>query len=134
MTSPLRAVLRGRLKSAMRARDKRTAGAMRTVIAALENAEAVPLESTGTPVTSSEHIAGTGFGLGVGEASRRALSADEERALVAREVAELRLSSAALAKAGLHERSAEMLRMAETVEEVLERQPSATCQLPPAGP
>lgn len=105
----------------MRARDKRTAGAMRTVIAALENAEAVPVESTGTPVTSSEYVAGTGRGLGVGEAPRRALSPDEERALVAREVAELRLSSETLAKAGRHERSAEVLQMAETVEEVLER-------------
>jgi hypothetical protein len=120
MTSPLRAALRDRLKAAMRARDGRTAGAMRTVIAALENAEAVPVKSTGTPVTSSEYVAGTSLGPGSGEFPRRVLSPDEERALVAREVAELRLSSATLAKVGRHKRSAEMLRIAETVEEVLE--------------
>jgi uncharacterized protein len=119
MTSPLRVALRNRLKVAMRAHDRQTAGAMRSVLATLENAEAVPVTSPGTPVSTSEHVAGAVVGLGVGEVPRRLLSLDDERALVIREVAELRLSSAELAAAGQQQRSSELIRIAETVEEVL---------------
>lgn len=119
MPSPLRVALRNRLAAAMRARDRQTAGAMRSALAALDNAEAVPVTSHGTSVATSEHVAGAAVGLGVGEAPRRLLSPDDERALVEREVAELRSSSAALAEAGRHERSSELIRIAETLEEVL---------------
>ena len=120
MTSPLRDALRARLTSAMRARDRQTAGAMRSVLAALENAEAVPVTAHDGPAAMSEHVAGGSAGLGAGEASRRSLSPDDERAVVGREVAELRSSSAALAAAGQHERAAELVRMAQSVEDVLE--------------
>ena len=92
MASPLRVALRNRLTAAMRARDRQTAGAMRTVLAALENAESVTVASTGTsPAARSEHIAGAAIGVGAGEATRRVLSPEDERALVEREIAELRV-------------------------------------------
>jgi uncharacterized protein YqeY len=120
MTSPLRVALRNRLTAAMRARDRQTAGAMRTVLAALENAESVTVASTGTsPAARSEHIAGAAIGVGAGEATRRVLSPEDERALVEREIAELRSSAAALAEAGRDERSAELVRLAHTAEDVL---------------
>lgn len=119
MSSPLRVALRNRLQTAMHARDRRTAGVMRSVIAALENAEAVPVTSNEAPVAMSEHVAGAAVGLGAGEAPRRVLSLDEERALVEREVIELRSSSAVFAAAGRAERSAELLRSADTVDEIL---------------
>jgi hypothetical protein len=103
----------------MRARDRQTAEALRSVIAALENVEAVPTASHRSPVVMSEHVAGAAVGVGVGEASRLVLSPDDERALVAREVAELRSASATLAEAGRHERSAELAKAADTVEELL---------------
>ncbi len=118
MVSSLRVALRNRLTAAMRARDRQTVGAMRNVLAALENAEAVPV-THGTPMPTSEHVAGAADGLGAGEAPRRSLTPDDEREVVEREVAEMRSSSAALAAAGEHERSSELVRLAETVEDVL---------------
>lgn len=120
MTSPLRDALRQRLTEAMRARDRRTVSAMRTVLAALENAEAVPEAPHAGPVASSEHVAGAATGPGAGDAPRRDLSSDDERLVVAREVAELRSSAAALGEAGQRERSAELALAADTVEAVLE--------------
>lgn len=119
MTSPLRAALRDRLKSAMRDKDRSTVGGLRSVLAALENAEAVHTVSPATQSTTSEHVAGGAVGVGAGEAPRRTLSPGEERALVEREVAELRLSAATLAVVGQDERSSELIRLAETVEELL---------------
>jgi hypothetical protein len=120
MTSSLRTALRDRLKVAMRTGDRQTVGAVRSVLAALENAEAVPATSHATPLTQSEHVAGAAVGLGAAEAPRRVLSDTDERAVVEREVAELRQSAALLAEAGKAERSLELLGVAEAVEAVLE--------------
>jgi hypothetical protein len=115
VTSLLRVKLREHLTAALRGRDRQSAGVIRSVLAALENAEAQPATSRETPVATSEHIAG----VGAGEAPRRPLSADEERAVVEREVAELRSASATLAAAGRHERATELTHMAGTVEDIL---------------
>jgi hypothetical protein len=120
MTSPLRAELRNRLKVAMRDRDRQLAGGIRSALAALENAEAVPVDRDGGTTAASEHVAGGAVGVGSGEAPRRQLSDEEERGLVEREVAELRQSAATLAEAGQDERSAELTRIAETVEQLLD--------------
>jgi hypothetical protein len=85
----------------------------------LDNAEAVPVTPPGS-VAMSEYVAGAAVGLGAGEVPRRVLSSDEERALVAREVADLRSSAATLAGAGRHDRSAKLVGMAAIVEAVLE--------------
>jgi uncharacterized protein YqeY len=120
MTSPLRAALQNRLEVAMRTDDRPTTGVKRSVLAALQNAEAVRVEPPDTLVSLSEHVAGAAVGLGAGEAQRHWLSPAEERSVVEREVAELRLSSAAFDEAGRHDKSAELLTAAERVEEVLE--------------
>jgi hypothetical protein len=119
MTSPLRVALRHRLTAAMRVRDRQTTGALRSVLAALENAEALPVNVHETTVATSEHVAGGAVGLGAGEAPRRLLSADDERALVEREVAELRSASSTLAAAGQLERASELIQIAESVEQLL---------------
>ena len=124
MTSPLRVALRNRLTAAMRARDRQTGGTMRSIVAALENAEALPVRSPEATVATSEHVAGGTVGLGAGEAPRRLLSADDERAVVEREVAELRSASSTLAAAGQHQRASELTQLAECVEEVLEGTPT----------
>ncbi len=120
MTSPLRTTLRDHLKVAMRERDRQLAGGLRSVLGALENAEAVPVDRDGGTAATSEHIAGASAGVGTGEAPRRTLSHDEERKLVEREIAELRQSAATLLEARQDERSAELTRIAETVERLLE--------------
>ena len=119
MTSLLRVKLREHLTAALRGRDRQSAGVIRSVLAALENAEAQPATSRETPVATSEDVALSLVGLGAGEAPRRLLGADEERAVVMREVAELRSASATLAAAGRHERATELTHMAGTVEDIL---------------
>ncbi len=119
MTSPIRVELRNRLTAAMRARDRQTAGTIRSVLAALENAEALPVTQHGTMAATSEHIAGAAAGLGAAEAPRRTLSADDERALVEREVAELRSASATFATAGQQQRASELIQVAENLESIL---------------
>lgn len=115
----LREVLRQRLTEAMRARDRSTAGAVRNVLAALDNAEAVDPASQESPGTTSEHVAGAAAGAGAGDAPRRVLSADQERAVAAGEVVELRSAAAVLAAAGQHERGAELTRLAGSIEQLL---------------
>lgn len=98
--SALRADLRARLTRARLDRDRTGAAALRSAIAALENAEAVPVESAGLVETSSEHVAGAVAGLGAGEAARRVLGDAEERAIVDRERAELLDAAASYDAAG----------------------------------
>lgn len=93
---------------------------MRNVIAALENAEALPLTQQGTVNQTSESIAGAVSGVGATEAPRRLLSSYDERAVVQREIAELRSASATLVAAGQHERAEELMDLAERVEQVLQ--------------
>lgn len=72
----------------MRSRDKVAVSALRSAIAALDNAEAVAVETqTGT---ESEHVAGAVAGLGVAEVARRELSTTEMTAVLEREIAERR--------------------------------------------
>lgn len=83
----LRSALRADLVTAMKARRTEVVSALRTAIAALDNAEAV--SAPDVPVESvSEHVAGVGVGLGSTERERRALSVDEVRSLLRAQVQE----------------------------------------------
>jgi uncharacterized protein YqeY len=75
----LRDALRRDLASAMKAREPDAVSALRTAIAAIDNAEAVPAPET-DPATTSSHIAGARAGVGAAEAARRQLSAGRQRA------------------------------------------------------
>lgn len=115
--STLRASLRIRLTSAMRSGDKAAVGALRNVISALDNEEAVPaLDETGR-MTSSPHVAGSAVGVGAAERPRRILSTEDELRVIAHEAAELRASAETLAAAGHRARADELLRAAAVVEE-----------------
>jgi hypothetical protein len=87
--SPLRSALRARLTIAMRERDHHAVSAIRSALAAVENAEAVPTDGS-LAATSSGRVAGAVLGVGAAEARRRELSAADEVALVRAEVADLR--------------------------------------------
>jgi uncharacterized protein len=82
----MREDLRNALPTAMRARDKIAVSALRSALAALDNAEAVAGE---TPTeTSSAHVAGAVVGLGAAEVARRELSAADIAAVLEQEIAE----------------------------------------------
>lgn len=81
--SPLRDRLRAALLEARRARDAETVSTLRTALAALENAEAVPV------ATTSGAIEDTPLGAGSTEAQRRVLSEADELAVLDAEIASL---------------------------------------------
>ena len=93
MTEPLsdaaalRATLRRDLTAAMKARDPDAVAALRTAIAAIDNAEAVADPGT-APAATSAHIAGARAGLGAAEAPRRQLTGDELQEILRGQLAE----------------------------------------------
>ncbi|WOX15955.1 hypothetical protein [Streptomyces sp. N50] len=90
----------------MRARDRAAVSALRTTLAALDNAEAVPVEETelrGLAVEQSP------VGAGATEAARRELSEDGVVEVVKAEAAE-RLEAAAQLTAPVHAHRAAQLR------------------------
>ncbi|MQY10100.1 hypothetical protein SRB5_02050 [Streptomyces sp. RB5] len=83
----LRAAMRADLVAAMKARRPDTVRALRSAIAAIDNAEAVPVSDEAVAATG-EHIAGARLGVGAAEAERRTLDADDVRALLRDRIAE----------------------------------------------
>jgi uncharacterized protein YqeY len=77
----LAARLRADLKAAMRARDALETGVLRELLAALDNAQAVPVDLSGRASAMQPFAAGTA------EAPRRTLSAADVARLVAAEAA-----------------------------------------------
>lgn len=88
MTMPIRELLQATLTERMRARDRDTVSALRSALAAIANAEAVPVEQSGPAVATSADIAGAAVGLGAAEAPRRDLTEEQMRDLVAAEADE----------------------------------------------
>jgi uncharacterized protein YqeY len=76
----LRAAMRADLAAAMKARNCQAVSALRTAIAAIDNAESVDQTAETTP--SNAHIASAATGLGAAEAARRALSPADVRAIL----------------------------------------------------
>jgi uncharacterized protein YqeY len=97
----LRHRLQSALMPAMRARDTATVSAIRSALAALANAEAVPVEHPRAPLTDGP-IAGA-VGVGAAEAPRRELGPDEVHEIVSAEVVERREAAAELAQSGRHD-------------------------------
>lgn len=83
--SELRTRLRSTLLEARRSRDAVAASTVRTVLAALENAEAVPVDS----LPGAGAIEDSVRGVGATDAPRRTLSSAEELAIVDAEIASL---------------------------------------------
>ncbi|WP_372517920.1 hypothetical protein [Solirubrobacter phytolaccae] len=71
----------------MKARDKETTSALRTALAAIDNAEAV-VAPDHVEAPSSEHVAGARAGVGSTEAERRALSLDDVHTLLQAQIDE----------------------------------------------
>lgn len=102
----LRVLMRQALPEAMRARDKTAVSALRATLAALDNAEAVPVDETRPAGVALEL---SPVGVGATEAVRRELSEDDVRDIVRAEAAE-RLEAAGQLTAPAHADRAARLR------------------------
>jgi uncharacterized protein len=89
--SPLRTRLRSALLEARKARDAETTATLRTALAALENAEAVPMDATAGAIEAAP------IGAGATEAPRRELTDADERAVLDAEIASLKEAGRAYA-------------------------------------
>jgi uncharacterized protein YqeY len=108
--SDLRERLSTALTAAMRARDATAVSALRSALAALDNAGAVDAGAPGAPtVATHPRVAGTAVGIGAAEVERRELSDDEQRAVVQAEIDE-RLAAASQFDMGGHPERAVRLR------------------------
>ena len=106
--SPLRDRIRAALLDARRARDAETVSTLRTALAALENAEAVPTDQSAGALGDSP------VGVGATEAERRVLSDADERAVLDAEIASLHEAGRAYA-CSIPERAVAARRAAQTL-------------------
>ncbi|ONH28723.1 hypothetical protein [Pseudofrankia asymbiotica] len=83
----MRAALREDLVTAMKARNRDAVTALRTAIAAIDNAEAVDAPGHGQS-SAGEHVAGARAGVGATEAVRRDLDANTVGAILRAQVGE----------------------------------------------
>jgi uncharacterized protein YqeY len=104
----VRARLRADLVVAMKAREGEAVSALRTALAAIDNAEAVDVRAE-AQVPPSGPIAGAQAGAGSTEMERRMLSVGEVRALLEAEIAD-RIEAAERYEAGGHHDRADRLR------------------------
>ena len=80
--------LKAGLKTALKNRDRTAVAALRSALAAIANAEAQPEREQAPAAEGGAHVAGAAIGVGAAEVERRALSAAEQRAIVAGEIRE----------------------------------------------
>jgi uncharacterized protein len=105
---PLRQRLRAALGAAIKERDRVAAGALRSALAAIENAEAVDVAGptgSGAAGGTSPAIEPTPVGAGAAEAARRELTEDDVERIVRGEVAELDAAALAYERAEQGERA-----------------------------
>jgi uncharacterized protein YqeY len=90
--SPLRAALRDALTVAMKDRDRVATSALRSALAAIDNAEAVDVSLA--PPEQPAVIAGGVVGLGAGEVTRRTITDDDVRAILRDAISEREAAAA----------------------------------------
>jgi uncharacterized protein YqeY len=86
-----RQALRQTLSAAMKRRDADAVNALRSVLGAIDNAEAADLSAA--PDAQPSVIAGAVVGLGAGEVARRQLSSDDVDAIIRGEIAARRTAA-----------------------------------------
>lgn len=94
----MRATLRRDLTAALKARDPIAITALRSALAAIDNAEA-PADQPGPTTVESEHIAGS-VGQGAAEVERRQLTEPDLRAIVEAEVHERSVAASGYEQVG----------------------------------
>jgi hypothetical protein len=107
---PLRDRLRAAVPAAMKARDRRTTSALRSALAAIENAEAVEIRDVRAGAIELSPV-----GPGAAEVARRELTEAEVAAIVRVEVEERRAAAAEYEAAGHGDRAAELTAEADAL-------------------
>jgi uncharacterized protein len=102
MTTSLRDRLRTALPTAMKARDRTAVAALRSALAALDNAETVKIDDRTATGQAIEQVA---IGVGTTEVERRMLTESEMTALIRREVTERETAAADYESAGHDDRA-----------------------------
>ncbi|MGB6455536.1 MAG: hypothetical protein WBH47_13750 [Streptosporangiaceae bacterium] len=97
--------------------------ALRSALAAIGNAEALPVPTPPGDL-ASRYVAGSAAGLGMTEASRRALTEAEIAGLVSAEIAERRAAAARSEQAGHAGRAGRLQREADTLAAVVSGDPA----------
>ena len=105
----MRTELRQGLIAAMKARDSVAVSALRSAIAAIDNAEAVDVAPEPASLVGSEHVAGAVAGVGSTELPRRTLDDAEMEAIVRAQMDERVAAAQQFDELGATER-AEQLR------------------------
>jgi uncharacterized protein len=119
----LRDRLRDGLPAAIKARDGVAVAALRSALAAIENAEAVT-PPPGSPAEATHaQLAGTVVGVGAAEAERRALSEAEIEEIARAEVDERRAAADAYERAGRPEEARRLRAEADVLVGYLARRP-----------
>lgn len=122
-----RALLRAHLLTARKNRDAVRVSALRSVLAAIDNAETPGAETPGAENPDVAHVAPTSTtvagavdGLGAAEVARKVLTDDEIRALVFAEIAERRAAAQALPSdhAAAQERAGSLLAEAQALADI----------------
>ena len=98
--------LRAALAPAMRQRDRVAMSALRSALAAIDNAEAV--DPAHAPRPGQGRIAGAVSGVGAAEVPRRTLSAGEAAQVVRAEIAQREAAAAAYERLGREEQAARL--------------------------
>lgn len=109
----MRDKLRADLKVALKARDRGATTALRSALAAIDNAEAVPAAQRDDG-DAAEHVAGATLGVGTAEADRRELTEAEVRSIIQNEVTERTVAAEEYEQLGRDD-LAEQLRSAAEV-------------------
>lgn len=118
--SPRVVAMRAALIVARKTRDTAATVALRTALAAIANAEAVPVEPSLPTGLASDHVAGAVAGLGAAEVPRRRLSAEQERALVLAELTEREAAAARYRGLGHAEHADQLIAEADALRPFLD--------------
>ena|SRR5581483_11948666 len=117
----MRGRMRRDLTSALKARDEDVVAALRSALAAIDNAEAVASDRAAPEETSSEHIAGATVGAGSSDVPRRLLSEVEVKAIVRGQVEERCEAAGLYEKLGREDQATRLRREAAVLTEYLQK-------------
>jgi uncharacterized protein YqeY len=115
----MRTSLRRDLTAALKTRDRVAITALRSALAAIENAEALSIEHTSDRAAEHGHIAGAATGVGAAEAERRHLTEVDLHAIVEQEVHERSVAAEEYEQIGRHHLAEQLRSEAEVLSQYL---------------
>lgn len=115
----MRTDLRRDLTAAIKARDRVAVAALRSALAAIENAEASPVDTAKLSAVDDQHIAGAAVGLGAGEGERLHLSDDDLQTILETEMRERSDAASEYERTGHHDVAQRLRREADVLSRYL---------------